>query len=107
MPSHRVHREFVDLVLGAGTSKRYGWVDKYMDMTAPIHGSKHRGDIVHNPLFIYALSGGDVRALAVAALHSVLDTVDTASGHAISVGMGDKPNPKSRPRKHRKVGVDG
>jgi|ECHvirMinimDraft_2_1075157.scaffolds.fasta_scaffold03979_3 hypothetical protein len=76
MPSHDVHREFARMVMG-DRAERYKWVDAVMDMSAPINGANHRKDIVHNPLFIYALSGFDANALLVSLLHSILDTAYT------------------------------
>lgn len=103
MPSHAIHRAFTDMVFGTGTGDRYAWVDQYMDITAPIHGPSHRNDLVHNPIFIYALSGGDPKALAVAMCHTLLDRADTALKHTISsVTETKKPSAKPKVRKKSK-----
>ena len=82
MPSHDVHREFARMVMG-DEAERYRWVDTVMDMSTPISGANHRKDFVHNPLFVYALSGFDLNALLVSLLHSMLDT--TYTGVKVSV----------------------
>lgn len=83
MPSHKVHRAFLEQIMGKEASK-YRWVDIWMDSTAPLRGSSHRKDIVHNPFFIYLISKGDPKALEAAVIHQVLDTAFTSTKKVIN-----------------------
>ena len=71
MPStlHKLARQGI---LGKD-AKRYSWVDSVMDSSVKLHGRNHRRDLVHNPLFIYMLSGGDHKALLAALAHKGVD----------------------------------
>lgn len=69
-----MHRLIEKKVLG----RTYPRVHNIMDSTAGIrNGPSHRRDMVHNPLFIYAMTG-DYGAFQAAILHTILD--DTVSG---------------------------
>ena len=74
MPSHKVHRRLLELVLGKEEAKRYRWVDFAMDSTVRLHGRGHRKDPVHDPLTILLMSGGDWKAGLAAEMHQWLDT---------------------------------
>ena len=52
--------------------KSYPTVHRIMDSTTKMSGVKHRRDPVHNPFFIYFLTG-DINAFYAAMLHQILD----------------------------------
>ena len=71
MPSHRVHRAFVESILGKKIARQYDWVNKLMDLTASM-GPGHRNHPIHNPFVIFLLTGDPI-AFQVALLHDYLD----------------------------------